>query len=646
MKKSLFIVALAATALTGCRKDDSFVNNTPNEQEGELIALHLGSPVSVTTRSTGAVGDLAESSANVWNGQELNVFMLATNYIDPATETYTIESTDKYGTVTESNGVENNPLFWNTKVYAPVEGTAGPATYGENYQKKYYPTVGTFDFFAYHDDDAAENYKKGQLTNTPAENYEIDPTVEDIVLTKPVKQTKTEDNKEINITTGDITVGVLIDGSQDLMVAKAALTEEQAQNNELVDDVKGNMYYSAYAARRGVQPNFKFEHLLSRFVFNVTPGKESAAGETGIRIDKIYVKNVKNEAQMTVASTEDIYTYDQNTEKFNASAFLAWAKNDEGEDKVANMFLQQRNEEGSIEKLEPTKLVWEPAVGTEGAEDYVAAHGKKTKIGESLLLPADVKEYELVIEYSERPNLDADDNGEYAAAYAAAKQEAFDAAYAKAYAEAEATAKAKAKDEAKAEDFAEAKAEAKAKAKQEAYDAAKAAGQVGPTETVADWTWAEEADWRWAEEATWTWELEESWEANWTWTDGANWKWYEGREYAEDGTVTVEGTEITVANWVWDGEAEWKAGFDAYQNRVYKNTVTAKLALGTDLLFEAGMQYNVNFTVYSLEEITLTMQLTGWENGGDLNFDNDSPFEPIEVTYGGVEVGGNTSPVE
>ena len=58
------------------------------------------------------------------------------------------------------------------------------------------------------------------------------------------------------------------------------------------------------------------------------------------------------------------------------------------------------------------------------------------------------------------------------------------------------------------------------------------------------------------------------------------------------------------------------------------------------------MQYNVNFTVYSLEEITLTMQLTGWENGGDLNFDNDSPFEPVEVTYGGVEIGAGTEDQE
>ena len=630
MKKSLFIVALAATALTGCRKDDSFVNNTNNEQEGELIALHLGSPVSVTTRSTGAVGDLTESAANVWNGQELNVFMLETNYLVPATETYTIESTDKYQGVTESDPFTAN-LFYNTKVYAPTEGTSGLATFGPNYQKKYYPTVGTFDFFAYHDDDAAEEF--------------------DANVTLTVPETVTEEGTGKNITTGDITVGVRIDGSQDLMVAKAALTAEQAEGTNLVDDEKGNMYYSAYAARRGVQPNFKFEHLLSRFVFTVTPGKESAAGDTGVIINKIYVKNVKNEAKMIVASTNDIYTYDEETGKFNADAFLDWAKvsGEEGADyKTSNMFLQQRNEEGSIEKLDTVKLNWIKAVGTEGQEGYVAAHGLKEKIGESLLLPAGVEQYELVIEYSERPNLDAANNGEYAAAYAAAKKEAFDKAYAAAYAAAETTAKETAKTAAKAEDFDEAKAEAKAKAKQEAYDAAKALGQVGPTVTVGTWEWADEATWTWKNNEgveytldNWTWELEASWEANWTWTAGENWVWKDGE------------TTIDVSNWVWDGEAEWKAGFEAYQNRVYKNTVTATLELDKleknnpdKLKFEAGMQYNVNFTVYSLEEITLTMQLTGWENGGDLNFDNDSPFEPIEVTYGGVELGAGTEDQE
>lgn len=631
MKKSLFIVALAATALTGCRKDDSFVNNTNNEQEGELIALHLGSPVSVTTRSTGAVGDLTESAANIWNGQELNVFMLETGYIVPATETYTIESTDKYQGVTESDPATTANLFWNTKVYAPTEGTSGLATYGPNYQKKYYPTVGTFDFFAYHDDDAAEKF--------------------DANVTLTVPETETDEETGKNITTGDIKVGVLIDGSQDLMVAKAALTEEQKASEKFAgkeqeerDGEMTNTYYSAYAARRGVQPNFKFEHLLSRFVFTVTPGKESAAGDTGVIINKIYIKDVKNEAQMIVASTNDIYTYDETTGKFNADAFLDWAKVSEEEGaayKTSNMYLQQRNEEGSIEELDTVKLNWIKAVGTEGQEDYVAAHGLKEKIGESLLLPAGVEQYELVIEYSERPNLDAANNGEYAAAYAAAKKEAFDKAYAEAYAAAEEAAKTEAMAAAMAEDFNEAKQAAYDAAKLAAYNAAKAAGQVDATETVADWTWPEEASWKWMKDETteytidnWTWTLEASWDEYWTWTAGENWVWKDGE------------TPITVENWVWDGEAAWKAGFEAYQNRVYKNTVTAKLALGTGLKFEAGMQYNVNFTVYSLEEITLTMQLTGWENGGDLNFDNDSPFEPIEVTYGGVEVGGNTSPLE
>lgn len=630
MKKSLFIVALAATALTGCRKDDSFVNNTNNEQEGELIALHLGSPVSVTTRSTGAVGDLTESAANIWNGQELNVFMLETGYIIPATETYTIESTDKYQGVTESDPATTANLFWNTKVYAPTEGTSGLATYGPNYQKKYYPTVGTFDFFAYHDDDAAEKF--------------------DANVTLTVPETETDEETGKNITTGDIKVGVLIDGSQDLMVAKAALTEEQKASEKFAgkeqeerDGEMTNTYYSAYAARRGVQPNFKFEHLLSRFVFTVTPGKESAAGDTGVIINKIYIKDVKNEAQMIVASTNDIYTYDESG-KFNADAFLDWAKVSEEEGaayKTSNMCLQQRNEEGSIEELDTVKLNWIKAVGTEGQEDYVAAHGLKEKIGESLLLPAGVEQYELVIEYSERPNLDAANNGEYAAAYAEAKKEAFDKAYAEAYAAAEEAAKTEAMAAAMAEDFNEAKQAAYDAAKLAAYNAAKAAGQVGATETVADWTWPEEASWKWMKDETteytidnWTWTLEASWDEYWTWTAGENWVWKDGE------------TTITVENWVWDGEAAWKAGFEAYQNRVYKNTVTAKLALGTGLKFEAGMQYNVNFTVYSLEEITLTMQLTGWENGGDLNFDNDSPFEPIEVTYGGVEVGGNTSPLE
>ena len=34
--------------------------------------------------------------------------------------------------------------------------------------------------------------------------------------------------------------------------------------------------YSAYAARRGVQPNLVFEHQLARFTFEIIPGSASA----------------------------------------------------------------------------------------------------------------------------------------------------------------------------------------------------------------------------------------------------------------------------------------------------------------------------------------------------------------------------------
>lgn len=120
MKKSLFFVALAATALTGCKKDDSFVNPNQNKENGVAIALNLSTPMSIETitRSTGAVGDLNGEEGNVWKGQKLNVFMLETGNLYPAKKQYDIESEDDYGIVhaTKQDSVK---LFYDTEVTAP-----------------------------------------------------------------------------------------------------------------------------------------------------------------------------------------------------------------------------------------------------------------------------------------------------------------------------------------------------------------------------------------------------------------------------------------------------------------------------------------------------------------------------------------------
>lgn len=72
---------------------------------------------------------------------------------------------------------------------------------------------------------------------------------------------------------GNITYPITIDGSQDIMLAKA----DQATDIAGTTVNNPNHAYSAYSARRGVVPNLDFKHQLSKFTFRIKAGSASAA---------------------------------------------------------------------------------------------------------------------------------------------------------------------------------------------------------------------------------------------------------------------------------------------------------------------------------------------------------------------------------
>ena len=67
-----------------------------------------------------------------------------------------------------------------------------------------------------------------------------------------------------------ITLDVKIDGSQDLLLAMA----HKGMDNETPggESINANRMYSAYAARKGITPNLRFMHQLSRFNIYVSSG--------------------------------------------------------------------------------------------------------------------------------------------------------------------------------------------------------------------------------------------------------------------------------------------------------------------------------------------------------------------------------------
>lgn len=250
MKKLFIYAAIASVAFASCSKDNGVElpsNNEENEAK-QLIELRMSSSIDVTTRGSGAVGGTEAEGDNSWNGQTLNVYMLEKGTMIPA-----------------FNEATNASYFENAEVKAPNTGATGTASYGA---EQYYPSSGNFDFFAYHGDDAVAD---APVLNAAGDAY---------------------------------TVGVIIDGTQDLMVAKAGLNLADSTTYESNAKYDYKRIYSAYSARRGVQPRFAFNHLLSRFVFQAVAVEESAAGANGIKITKVEVK-APEKGVMTVAAVDE-----------------------------------------------------------------------------------------------------------------------------------------------------------------------------------------------------------------------------------------------------------------------------------------------------------------------------------------------------
>lgn len=230
MKKNLVFVAMAATLLVACSQDDRKIveDNDPLK-----IRLTAGAPGTfVQTKSIGTVGDIEGNANNKWNDQTIYVYALSKTDKTIVLDEVGVKLENKKATAHA-----DNTLTWADGIdpYFPIDNNA-------------------YNFYAYHVDDAA-------------------------TMAADVPQVQ----KDVN---NDLYLQVKINGAQDLMTGKAVLTDVQKQalqtkweekhsgstaTAEILDAEYGKAF-SAYTARRGVQPVVQFKHVLTRFVFNVLPG--------------------------------------------------------------------------------------------------------------------------------------------------------------------------------------------------------------------------------------------------------------------------------------------------------------------------------------------------------------------------------------
>lgn len=349
MKKMFFFALAAAGMLTACSNDDTLgVNGDQNVSE-QQIRLGVASS-KVQTRGTGTVGGMTDAE-NVWAGQTLWVYMLQKGSMDLA-----YYKAPAVGTTAAAE----TEVFNNKKFNAPnaADNTkSGLATTADG-TIAYYPVSGNYDFWGYRVDDAVAGDPVVKLVNDAGDEVAADQATKRVVDIK-------------------------IDGSQDIMAGKAApSTDEVAKLGNYADN-----FYSAYAARKGVQPNITFNHLLTRFTFEVRAGSKATAGlPAGGNTDAVKVTGVsvdsKTTGTLTVAYTgETKAAADLLTFTGDASALTL---------KQRDAALADNN--APLVALEPVSLTW---------TDDAATIGDVIKVGEALLVAPGQTEYPLTIALSQ-----------------------------------------------------------------------------------------------------------------------------------------------------------------------------------------------------------------------------------------------------
>lgn len=349
MKKMFFFALAAAGMLTACSNDDTLGGNGEQNVSEQQIRLGVASS-KVQTRGTGTVGGMTDAE-NVWAGQTLWVYMLQKGSMDLA-----YYKAPAVGTTAAAE----TEVFNNKKFNAPnaADNTkSGLATTADG-TIAYYPVSGNYDFWGYRVDDAVAGDPVVKLVNDAGDEVAADQATKRVVDIK-------------------------IDGSQDIMAGKAApSTDEVAKLGNYADN-----FYSAYAARKGVQPNITFNHLLTRFTFEVRAGSKATAGlPAGGNTDAVKVTGVsvdsKTTGTLTVAYTgETKAAADLLTFTGDASALTL---------KQRDAALADNN--APLVALEPVSLTW---------TDDAATIGDVLKVGEALLVAPGETEYPLTIALSQ-----------------------------------------------------------------------------------------------------------------------------------------------------------------------------------------------------------------------------------------------------
>ena len=251
----------------GCL-DDSYTGTVFVEEyveEGALHEIRMTIGGAEQTRGSGVIGDVSSFA-----GKDFYVYAFNR---DTKTDYAAVSATDSLrclvdGSYDDPESLMGRRAYWNPATEVVEWGVGESPIYypmGENEGHD-------FDFFAYYLDN-------------------IEPANEDIIRSND-----------------DIKINIEIDGSQDLMSAKAKPTKAQLEDildkqGEVAMLLQREHCYSYYTASHNLNPNFDFIHHLVKLDFKLVPG--GTPGMTkDVTVEKIEIRT-KHKATFTVADKYD-----------------------------------------------------------------------------------------------------------------------------------------------------------------------------------------------------------------------------------------------------------------------------------------------------------------------------------------------------
>lgn len=370
MKKSFyFALALTAGLFASCSSDD-LTADAPggaidvNDNAAAQININVGNPGKFT-RGTGSV------LGSEWGGQTFNLFMFNKGTFEPATYTPAGE------------GAEETNIYYNAVMTTkPGTTTANQIIDGGYIQYQYFPSNGRFDFWAYRADDAADVTGEGDDA-VPTVNFTD--AEGNILATDPAAEAAAEATQ--------VRIPFTITGSQDLMIAETKTAEAAAELEEAgvsAEDAPSYIY-SAYAARRGVNPKMTFKHQLTRLQFQV----------------KAATRDVSTQATPKMAAGTENEAGDEYYAGYKVTKVEVWSKS------KGSLIAAYKGE------APESRVVW--ATGDE-AQAWVSMddfNEEETSLAkfelmerESNLVPADIKLYEVGIGVTSSANMEIDEGYE------------------------------------------------------------------------------------------------------------------------------------------------------------------------------------------------------------------------------------------